>query len=273
VRVSVLGSGSGGNAILVEAGGVRLLLDAGFSATDLARRLRRRDAEPESVDAIIVTHEHGDHTRGVGVFARRYGTPVYLTAGTREACGRLFRGPERTVLYRPGYPFHIGGLRVEPFNTAHDAADPVALAVVDEESGLRVGVATDLGRPTAQIRHALTDAHLLVLEANHDEALLHAGDYPISVKSRIAGSHGHFSNAAAARFALELMHADLAAVVLAHLSSECNRPDLARAVVGRALYGAGYRGILDVARQDEPTEFFDVAELRRRLNGGQLTLF
>ncbi|MEQ9569470.1 MAG: MBL fold metallo-hydrolase [Longimicrobiales bacterium] len=273
MKVSVLGSGSGGNAILVMAGATRILVDAGFSARDLARRLQSLGLDPDRLDAIVITHDHGDHTRGMGVYARRHGTPLYLTDPTRKACARLFRGGERIERYRAGHPFEIGAVRIEPFLTVHDAADPVGVAVVDRETGCRLGVATDLGRPTAGIRHALSGCHLLVLEANHDEGLLHQAPYPWSVKARIASSHGHLSNEAAARFALELLHDDLVAVVLAHLSRESNDPRLAADVVGRCLRDAGYRGTLEVARQDEPTDLFDVARLRRRLGPGQLALF
>jgi phosphoribosyl 1,2-cyclic phosphodiesterase len=271
MRVSVLGSGSSGNATLVWAGETRILVDAGFSGRDLARRLGAVGADPDDIDAVVITHDHGDHTRGMGVFARRHGTPLYLTERTRDACRRLLQGGEEIRPYRAGAPFAVGGVRIEPFVTVHDAVDPVGVALVDEESGLRLGVATDLGRPNAQIRHALSDCDLLILEANHDEVLLHSSPYPVSVRRRIASSHGHLSNEAAARFALELLHPRLAGVVLAHLSDQCNRPELAREVVGRALRGAGWTGHLEVARQEAPTELVDVEELRLRHGPRQLS--
>jgi len=272
MKVTVLGSGSKGNSILVEARGTRVLVDAGFSARDLEGRLKRVGVEPEEILAIVITHDHGDHTRGMGVFARRFGTPLYLTEATRNACRSLLKGGEETRTYRAGFPFPIGELVVEPFLTIHDATDPVAVAIRDPQTGLKAGVATDLGRPTAQVRHALSGSDLLILEANHDEALLHQGSYPWSVKSRIASSHGHLSNDAAATLALELLHPRLAGVVLAHLSGECNSPALAEAVVGRALKGAGYRGLLQVAVQDAPTGPLDLRELSRRLDPDQLSL-
>ncbi len=271
MRVSVLGSGSSGNATLVWAGHTRVLVDAGFSGRDLARRLERVKVDPDEVDAIVITHDHGDHTRGMGVFARRHGTPLYMTELTREACAKLLRGGEDVRSYRAGRPFTVGDVRVEPFLTVHDAADPVGVAVVDECTGFRLGVATDLGRPTAQIRLALTDCDLLILEANHDEVLLHTSPYPVSVKRRIASSHGHLSNEAAARFALELLHPRLAGVILAHLSDQSNDPELAREVVGTALRKAGWTGHLSVARQDEPTPLMDVEELRSRCGPNQLS--
>lgn len=273
MRLSVLGSGSEGNAILVEAGATRVLVDAGFSARDLSRRLQQLSVRPESVRAIIATHDHGDHTRGIGVFARQHQTTVYMTERTRDACGALLRGSEKTVCYEPGRSFMIGALRVEPFLTAHDAAEPVGMALVDESTGLRIGVATDLGRPTVQTRHGLSGADFLVLEANHDEGLLQGSQYPWSVKQRIASSHGHLSNGAAARLAAELVHPGLAGILLAHLSAECNSPELARAVVGRALSKVGYKGFLGVAPQDRPTPMLDVKALRNRMGPTQLSLF
>jgi hypothetical protein len=160
------------------------------------------------------------------------------------ACADLLTGERgRHRVHRGKAVQRSGVLSVEPFLTVHDAADPVGVAVVDEETrGLRVGIATDLGRPTAQIRHALASCDLLVLEANHDEVLLHTGPYPASVKRRIASSHGHLSNQAAARLATELLHPRLAAVVLAHLSFECNQADSGRARGGRRAAREGLAG-------------------------------
>jgi len=266
VRVSVLGSGSGGNATLVQAGDTSILVDAGFSGRDLARRLDRVGVDADAVDAIVVTHDHGDHTRGVGIFA------LFITETTRTVCADLFRGGETLRPYRAGHPFSLGPLRIEPFITVHDAADPLAVAVVDEAAGHRVGVATDLGRPTAHVRHALSGCDFLILEANHDEVLLQEAPYPATVKARITSSHGHLSNAEAARLATELLGERLVGVVLAHLSGESNRPELALEVVGAALRGAGYRGHLEVAAQDEPTPLLDVEDLRLRTGPEQLSL-
>jgi phosphoribosyl 1,2-cyclic phosphodiesterase len=272
MRVSVLGSGSSGNSVLVCAGDTRVLVDAGFSARSIADRLELLGVSPDSISAIVVTHDHGDHTRGMGVFARRHGTPLHLTERTREACAKLLTGAEKVVEYQPGMPFTIRHVRVESFYTVHDAADPVGVSVVDERRGVRVGIATDLGRPTTQIRHALSACDMLILEANHDDVMLRTGPYPASVKQRIASSHGHLSNQAAARLAVELLHPRLAAVVLAHLSRECNRPVLAERVVGDALRKAGWEGHLEVATQHRPTALLDIEELRLRSGPAQLSL-
>lgn len=270
--VTVLGSGSGGNATLVEAGDVRILVDAGFSGRDLERRLLAAEITPESITGIVITHEHTDHTRGMGVLARKFRIPLYLTEVTRRVCARFLTGEEEVRAYRAAKPFRIGSLEIEPFLTAHDAADPVAVAVRDTRSGLKLGIATDMGRPTAAVRHALRDSHLLVLEANHEDELLWKSAYPWSVKQRIASSHGHLSNRAAAELVGELHWERLGGVVLAHLSERCNIPELARSAVGEALERCGYTGILAVARQDRPLEPIDVARLAAATAPEQLTL-
>jgi phosphoribosyl 1,2-cyclic phosphodiesterase len=262
VRVTVLGSGSDGNATLVEADGVRVLVDAGFSGRDLERRLRTVDVDPATLTGIVITHDHGDHTRGMGILARRFGIPLHLTAITRDTCRKLLTGAEEVRLYRSAESFRIGPLEVEPFLTVHDAADPVAVTLTDIDSGLKFGIATDLGRPTATVRHALSGCDLLVLEANHDETMLWNGPYPWSVKQRIASSHGHLSNRAAADLARELLHPRLGAVVLAHLSDSSNKPELAAEVVGLALEEEGFSGQLIVAEQAEPIEPIEVGSLQ-----------
>ena len=272
MKVCVLGTGSAGNATLVEAGGTRILVDAGFSGREIERRLGDIGLTPGAIHAIVITHDHRDHTHGAGIFSRRHGTPVYITDRTQAACSSLFRGSETLRPYQAGRAFAVGAIRVEPFLTVHDAADPVAVALVDRDTGARVGIATDLGRPNAQIRLALEHSDFLILESNHDEELLRTGRYPASVQQRIASSHGHLSNHAAARFACELLHPRLAGVLLAHLSQECNRPELASAVVGGALRRAGFEGFLDVALQGQPTEFIDIEELRHRTGPAQFTL-
>ncbi|MGH7481490.1 MAG: MBL fold metallo-hydrolase [Longimicrobiales bacterium] len=272
MRVTVLGSGSIGNATVVEADGVRVLVDAGFSGRDIERRLLACEVDPETLTGILITHEHGDHTRGMGVLARRFDLPIYLSPGTRRACARLLRGRETIREYDGTRPFFIGPLEIRPFLTVHDAVDPIAVALVDHTTGTKFGVATDLGRPTAAVRAALAGCDLLVLEANHDEARLWNGPYPWSVKQRIASSHGHLSNHAAADLALELHHADLACVVLAHLSEQCNDGELARDTIGAALDHGGFDGDLLVASQNEPLEPIDVATLRARRQPAQLRL-
>ena len=277
MRVASLGSGSGGNSVYVEAGDTRVLVDAGFSGAQISRRLDELGVDPTSVRAVVVTHEHRDHTAGVGVVARRWGWPLFMSEPTREACADLLRGGEDVRLFAGDEPFQVGDFLVRPFLTCHDAVDPRAVTVEEPGSGLRLGVATDLGRPTAPVRHALAGCHFLVLEANHDEVLLREGPYPWSVKERIRSSRGHLSNRMAAELAVELLHAELYGVLLAHLSRECNAPERARTVVDEALREAGYEGLLEVAGQEGPTPLYDLHDLRSAAGGSdgpeQIDLF
>ena len=273
MRITILGSGSRGNAILVESGDTRLLVDAGFSGRDLERRLAAIEVDPASLTALLVTHDHTDHTRGMGVAARRWNLPLYLTPMTRSACRDLLDGTEQVRTYTSARPVAIGDLLVTPFLTVHDAIDPVAVTVTEAATGDKLGIATDLGRSTAGVRHALKHCHVLMLESNHDELLLRECPYPWSVKARIGGSHGHLSNRAAAELVGELYHEELCAVVLAHLSEAANDPDIAYDTVGPALSRRRFKGSLAVARQDEPHETIDVSRLRGLRLPVQMSLF
>jgi len=271
--VASLGSGSRGNAFLVEADGTRLLIDAGFSGAQVARRLDQLDVDPESVDLVVVTHEHRDHTSGIGVGARRWGWTLAMNPATHEACAPLLRGGEQTCDL-PETGVRIGALQVEPVRTCHDAADPVAIIVRHLSTGLRIGIATDLGRATIPIRQALKGCAFLVLEANHDERLLREGPYPWGVKQRIGGSRGHLSNRLASQLARDLVHPGLEGILLAHLSAECNDPDLAVDRIAEGLLPTRFDGLLASARQEEPSERFTVGNLARaRRENPQMSLF
>jgi phosphoribosyl 1,2-cyclic phosphodiesterase len=273
LRVTVLGSGSRGNAVLVESGDTRLLVDAGFSGRDLERRLAAVEVAAESLTALLVTHDHGDHTRGMGVMARRWRLPLYLTEPTQRVCAGLLDGTEDVRRYASAAPVEIGRLTVSPFLTVHDAVDPVAVCVSEIATGEKLGIATDLGRATSTVRHVLAGCDVLVLEANHDELMLRESPYPWSVKSRIGGSHGHLSNRAAAELASEVYHDGLSAVVLAHMSEQANDAGLAADVVGMALERRRYRGTLAVAPQDRPLAPIDVTRLRELRRPAQMTMF
>jgi phosphoribosyl 1,2-cyclic phosphodiesterase len=271
--VTVLGSGSEGNATLVESDGVSILIDAGFSGRDLEQRIESVGVSVSSLAGIVISHDHGDHTRGMGILARRFGVPLHLTEKTRMACHALLSGKEKVFRYASSERFMIGPFEIQPFLTVHDAADPVAIAVEHKPTGARMGIATDLGRPTASVRASLRNCHVLILEANHDEAMLWNGPYPWSVKQRIASSHGHLSNRAAADLARELFHPGLGAVILAHLSVHCNSAGLAMEIPQKVLDRLGFKGWLQVAPQDRPLEPIDVDALRRKhVRAEQLSL-
>lgn len=253
MRVVVLGSGSRGNAVVVESAGRRVLLDAGFSCRDLERRMRAVDLEPSTIEALVLTHEHGDHARGAELFSRRYKVPVYATAGTLD--GLKLSRPAHTL--SSGTEAVIGAFRLEPFAIPHDAREPVGLMVEDEE-GRRLGLAADLGSASRLAWGRLRDLDLLILEANHDLEMLRNGPYPWVLKQRVAGRHGHLSNRQAADGIPELVNDRLRWVVLYHLSQTNNLPALAANVIGEALDAEGCRAEIVVAEQTGPTPWLEV---------------
>ncbi len=263
VRLTVLGSGSRGNAVLLESGADALLVDAGFSLRDLSRRLAAAGGDPARLVGIVLTHEHGDHARGAPGAAAAWRVPVLASAGTLAAlAGRLRSGTETRAL-AGGRPLRCGAFLVRAYPTAHDAADAI-MVVVEDREGRRAGIAYDVGTPTTALRHACRDLDALVLETNHDEILLRSSAYPPSVRARIAGHGGHLSNREAGMIAAEAAHAGLAVVVLAHLSDRCNTPDLAREAVATALRGTAFRGRIVIAGQEAPTSTLEVgAELEQ----------
>jgi phosphoribosyl 1,2-cyclic phosphodiesterase len=246
----VLGSGSRGNCCAVQYDGATVLIDAGFSPREIERRAETTGLALGSVSAIVVTHEHGDHARGAGRLARRLGVPVLTAPATWERLGVRVRHAEHRALGLCAQA-EIGPFMVTACPTSHDAADPLALAV-ECADGTRVGVAYDLGRPTAAVRYLLRNLTAIVLEANHDDVLLRTSGYPPVVQRRIAGSGGHLSNRAAAQLLADVHHPGLGVVVLAHLSRQCNTAEDARATVAPALRRAGFGGALHVADQDRP---------------------
>lgn len=257
MKVAVLGSGSRGNAVALRAAGVTLLVDAGFGPRALERRAEAAGLVLEPLAGIVLTHEHGDHARGAAVLAARAGCPLLGSAGTLAAVTR--GGVDVQVLAGAGETLRLGPFVIEAARTTHDASEPVAVAVTDPQ-GRRVVVAWDLGRATAAVRRLLRGAHVLVLEANHDEVMLRTGPYPASVRQRIGGSTGHLSNRLAAELAAEACSPDLEAVILAHVSEQCNDGDIARRTVRPALRARGFRGQLLVARQQEPLPAFTLRE-------------
>jgi phosphoribosyl 1,2-cyclic phosphodiesterase len=319
VRFTVLASGSRGNATVVSGGRTRILVDCGLSCRELFRRMKLMDEEPETLDAILITHEHSDHIGGVAVTARKLNIPVYFTEGTHRAWMRWL-SPRRQMTYAQwleqirkqaaerqaeavsdegeadesdltldssaetaeaaepietqeapepalakdptwlpaveffsaGEPFEIGDIKVSPFTTPHDAADPVGFVFGAE--GVRMGFATDLGYISPNVKAQLQDLDLLLLESNHDLEMLKDGPYPWAVKQRVLSRVGHLSNEAAAGFLEDGYDGQAAYVILAHLSESNNLPELARVTAERALNGriSLLANRLLLAAQNEP---------------------
>jgi phosphoribosyl 1,2-cyclic phosphodiesterase len=233
MRFASLGSGSRGNSLVVEAGGTKVLLDCGFAARTTAEKLCRLGVSPDSLSGVLVTHEHSDHIAGVFRFARRYELPVFLTHGTHAAAPRGKLPLPECRLIDSHTPFAIGDLEIHPFPVPHDAREPVQYTF---SNGVhRLGVLTDTGAITPHIVEVLRKCAALVLECNHDAALLAASDYPEMLKRRISGPYGHLENTEAASLLRQVDTSQLQHLVAAHLSQQNNRQELAVAVLALAL--------------------------------------
>lgn len=251
MRFAVLGSGSRGNATLIETDGTRVLLDCGFGLREVEARLLDLDVQAQDLTAIVVTHEHGDHIAGVARLARRYGLEVWTSPGTWKGAGapevdrlRLFPGHARSV--------RIGGLTLRPIPVPHDAREPCQFAF--EADGRRLGVMTDAGAVTPRMCESLRECDALVLEANHDPEMLRAGPYPASVQRRIQGPFGHLSNPQAAALFERVRHGGLRLLLLSHLSQQNNCPERAVAAI------RSVQSDLDpmIAEQDRGSGWLDV---------------
>jgi phosphoribosyl 1,2-cyclic phosphodiesterase len=247
MRVWVLGSGSAGNAVLLESEGTRLLIDAGFGPRTLARRMKLAGIDAASVAACVVTHDHSDHVSGVGRAAQRWGWQVFATEGTAQAPD--LEGT-RVTTFASGEKVRVGSFEVEAVATPHDAAEPVGVLVTALSTGARAGICYDIGHASDGVRALCQSVDVLVLEANHDEGMLWAGPYPAWLRARIASSTGHLSNRAAAAVARDAVTPQLAHVVLAHLSETNNSPALADRTVRSALRKTAFRGKLSTSHQD-----------------------
>ena len=254
-EILVLGSGSSGNCVVVRAADSTLLIDAGFSCREIERRLKRVGVDPARLDGVVVTHEHGDHCKGVALISRRHELPVFATAGT--FLGRAFRKVERRHVVRARQPFEVGSFEIEGFGVPHDAREPVGFAIFGNCGG-KAGVVADLGALRGRARDSLRGSSVLVIESNHDLDMLRRGPYPWSLKRRVASDRGHLSNVDAAAAVVDLVDADLETVVLYHLSRTNNLPGLAHMAMSESLDGLGARVDVVLSHQDSPTGWVEV---------------
>lgn len=238
LKLCVLASGSSGNCTYVGSETTGILIDAGLSGRETARRLGEIGVAMDFIRAICVTHEHSDHTSGLGVLHRNGQVALYANSGTIE--GIQARDSGATLawnVFSTGSPFQVGDLRLEPFSVPHDAYDPVGYVVACGDR--RVGIVTDMGMVTGLIRERLRACQAIVVESNHDERMLKDCDRPWRLKQRIYGRQGHLSNTHAAELIAEIAGSALAAAYLAHMSQDCNRPELAVRAVEEALRRRG----------------------------------
>ncbi len=225
MEFSVLGSGSGGNAVFVQSGKTAILIDAGFSGKQIAERLKRIGKNIEQVKAVFVTHEHNDHIAGAGVLSRKLKIPVFANAGTYRGCGRKLGKLFVREEFETGVKLIFEDLLIRSFPISHDTNDPVGFVVDDGRSSL--GYLTDTGTITHLMATRLRACDGLVLEFNHDPDMLRTGPYPLELQQRVRSNEGHLANEDAARFLQQICHDKLKTVILAHLSETNNLPQLA----------------------------------------------
>ena len=238
VKLTILGSGSAGNASYVETDETRVLVDAGFSPRQIRLRLAGIGRTPENLTAILITHEHSDHISGLVGIAEKLGIPVYCNRATMDEIKRSLRASLDFRLFVSGGSFDVGDISVETFSVPHDAQDPVGFML--RTSNGSIGVATDLGYVTRLVGERIRLANVLVLESNHDVKMLQECPHRSwSLKQRILSRHGHLSNEAAADCAADIMSTNLRQLYLGHLSRDCNKPELAFKVMQRRLQQIG----------------------------------
>ena len=256
MKISILGSGSEGNSIYLEVNGVSLLIDAGFSAKNIAERLSAINVNPQSIQAILVTHEHTDHIKGVGVMSRKYHIPIYITAESllvsRKAIGNL---PADQIMLIDKSFWLNEHIKVIPFDVDHDANRTVGFRI-ESQQGKVITISTDIGSVSADITPYFKNADVLVVEANYDLEMLQICSYPYMLKQRIASSSGHLSNDDSGRIVAASYHSQLKKVYLAHVSKNSNTYDMALQAVKNQLEEKGVVVDLEVAHQDIPTSLF-----------------
>jgi len=254
LRFSLLGSGSGGNALLVATDRAKVLIDCGLTFKQLNLRAQAVGESLDGLRAVFITHEHNDHIKGLGVLTRQLGVPVFMTAGTRAGLPPELGGLASIETFDAGDRFRINGMEIESFSISHDAVDPVSYTI--EHAGAKLGMASDLGHVSQLVRARLHGSHGLILESNHCPEMLLRGPYPPALKQRIRGRQGHLSNAEMNSLLSNLLHEGLQIVLLAHVSKENNTPELALGMAAKVLERHGAR--LAVARQDTPTPLFEI---------------
>jgi phosphoribosyl 1,2-cyclic phosphodiesterase len=253
VRLTILGSGSGGNCAYVETEQARILVDAGFSSRQIRARLASIGRTPENLTGILITHEHGDHIQGLATLSEACKIPVYCNRPTLEAIEFKHQTKLDSRLFITGASFELGDISVETFTIPHDAQDPVGFMLRTAEGN--IGFLTDLGHTTKLVLERVRCANVLVLEANHDVKMLQDCPHrPWNLKQRILSRHGHLSNEAAADATEQVMSGELRYLYLGHLSRQCNRPELAMATVQQRLQQIGATHVnLEITSQQLPS--------------------
>jgi phosphoribosyl 1,2-cyclic phosphodiesterase len=247
-----LASGSKGNAVLLKTPAGNILFDAGISAKNLNDRLSALNCSVETIQAIVISHEHSDHIAGLKTLAFRYQIPIIANYATAEAIVESLGECPKFHIFTTGDSFEFLNMQFTPFSVQHDGVDPVGFTV--KVDGKKIGLCTDIGFVTPSVRHFLQNCHLLYLEANHDPSLVHASSRPEIYKRRVLSRTGHLSNEACAQLIADVAHNDLRCVYLAHLSSECNTPERALRTINTFLEQNKITVSLKIAHQHQVSE-------------------
>ncbi len=260
MKLCVLGSGSKGNAVLIQAGNTRILIDAGFSTRVMSKRFSSIGVDPRSIEAVVITHEHIDHAKGAAAGAKKWGWQLYATEGTMGACIGLAEADTRSIASNG--TLEIGDIELRTVMTSHDAEEPIAIIATGKPTGVRAAIVYDLGTMTEAVARAMERVEILIIESNYDGEMLRNGPYPLMLQRRIAGREGHLSNRAAAIAAASCAHRGLAHVVLAHLSEVNNSPRLANDTMERALKRTSFKGQITTGVQDAPSRTISASRAR-----------
>ena len=252
------GSGSKGNSTFIKAGDSSILIDQGFSGKEVERRMKEFDIDPRKILAIVVTHEHSDHTKGVGILARRYDIPVYITPKTKNALKEDFFKKVKLNFFQSGDRFGIGDVKIKTFHTPHDAVDPIGMVCSDGHK--KIGLATDIGDVRNSVTHFLSDLDLLYLESNHDLEMLQKGPYPLFLKQRVKSRVGHLSNQQSLKFlkSIKSQNPELSYLILSHLSKKNNKPYQVKELFEEDATKNSEDYNIEVASQDRPTRVFKI---------------
>src|SRR3990167_4675320 len=262
-----LASGSRGNSIYIGTEKTKILVDAGISLKDLTARLAQIQVDIKDIDAVLITHEHIDHIRGLAVLCKKWNTPIFANRETAAMIAQEASFLPRFKIFSTGEDFQFGDMKICPFSIQHDAMEPVAFTF--EMKNIKVGVCADLGFATTLVMHRLQNCDYLYIEANHEPSMVEACSRPRVYKNRVLSRQGHLSNEACAELVCHVYNPQLKHIYLAHLSSECNNPELAIKKVKEALLQEGKEVQISVALQDEismPSYFLDDKKMQNPIN-------
>jgi phosphoribosyl 1,2-cyclic phosphodiesterase len=248
-----LASGSKGNCIYLGTPTTKILIDAGLTAKMIRERLEAIGVKLEEIDAILITHEHTDHIKGLDVLGCRMGIPVFANSDTAKAIYQVLNESPKFKIFSTGETFEFGDIEVHPFSIQHDAVDPVAFII--RTGGLKIGFCADLGFATTLVSSQLKGCDYLYIEANHEPSMVHACPRPMVYKKRVLSRQGHLSNAECASLLEQVYHEGLKHVHLAHLSSECNAPDLAMKIISEKLQALNAKTEVSIAFQESVSKF------------------